>query len=711
MKGIRKTMNKQVFKRWLPLVILLSFIAVVWLSGMMDLINLESIKNHRDYLQRLVIIHPVLSVVVFTFIYTLSTALSLPIATVLTLVGGFLFGRWFGTLYVVLSATLGASIIFAVAKSSLGAALREKAGSLYKKIEKDMEENAVGYMFFMRLVPLFPFFMVNILPALFNIRFMPYFLTTFFGIIPGSFVYVNVGRELGTINTLNDLVSTQTLVAFSLLGLISLVPSIYKHMKGKNMSEVIKADICVIGGGSGGLSVAAGAVQLGLKTVLIEAGDMGGDCLNTGCVPSKALLAAAKRAQMHRRDNIKGIAGHEPEVDFAEVKDHVLETIQAIEPNDSKERFEGLGVTVINELASFVDKKTVKAGEFIIKAKNFVIATGSHAVVPPIKGLDKEKVYTNENIFPLSVKPEHLLIIGGGPIGIEMAQAHKRLGCEVSVFDMGFIMPHDEQCNVEVIRKTFEKEGISLLEDISIDEVKHVDNGVVIKVTDASGNEFKVSGSHLLVAAGRKTNMDGLDLEKAGVKFNDRSIIVDKRLRTSNKHIFAIGDVSGSPQFTHVAGYHAGIVIRNVCFKLPAKVDYKALPWVTYSDPELAQVGLTEEVAYEQYGDNIRVIEQSFKDNDRAIAERATKGQLKVITDKKGKILGASMVGKNAGELIGVWGLAISSDLKIGAIANMIIPYPTMGEISKRAAGAWYTDSLFSDRTRRVVRLLQKLPF
>ncbi len=228
-------MNKQVIKRWLPLVILLSFIAVVWLSGLMDLINLESIKNHRDHLQRLVIIHPVLSVVVFLFIYTLSTALSLPIATVLTLVGGFLFGRWFGTLYVVASATVGASIIFFVAKSSLGVALREKAGSLYKKIEKDMEENAVGYMFFMRLVPLFPFFIVNILPALFNIRFMPYLLTTFFGIIPGSFVYVNVGTELGAIDTLSDLVSIETLIAFSLLGLISLVPSIYKHIKGKKI--------------------------------------------------------------------------------------------------------------------------------------------------------------------------------------------------------------------------------------------------------------------------------------------------------------------------------------------------------------------------------------------------------------------------------------------------------------------------------------------
>jgi len=437
---------------------------------------------------------------------------------------------------------------------------------------------------------------------------------------------------------------------------------------------------------------------------------MGGDCLNTGCVPSKALLAAGKRAQMHRKDDIKGIAPHEPDIDFAAVKDHVFDTIKTIEPNDSPERFRSLGINVILEAGRFTGPDTVQAGEHIIKARYFVIATGSRAVVPPIPGLDKSKVFTNETIFGLRQKPDHLLVIGGGPIGIEMAQAHRRLGCKVSVFDMASILPRDDQSNVEVVRQALVKEGIDLHERVSIKEVKHVDNTVTL-VIEKDGMVQEITGSHLLVAAGRAPNTDGLDLEIAGVKFEKRGITVDEHLKTSNPKIFAIGDVSGGPQFTHVAGYHAGIIIRQICFKmLWAKVDYKALPWVTYTDPELAQVGLTEDEARKTHGDDIKVAEWHFGENDRAIAERTSKGQIRVVTNKKGLILGASIVGTSAGELIGLWALAITNGMKIGAVTGMIAPYPTLGEISKRAAGAWYTPSLFSDKTRRIVGLLQKLP-
>ncbi len=476
------------------------------------------------------------------------------------------------------------------------------------------------------------------------------------------------------------------------------------------MSQKMNVDICIIGAGSGGLSVAAGTAQLGLKTVLIEKAEMGGDCLNTGCVPSKALLAAGKRAQMHRKDDIKGIQAHEPEIDFSAVKDHVFETIKTIEPNDSVERFESLGVTVLKETGRFVSKNKVQAGETLITARYFVVATGSRAVVPPIAGLDPEKVLTNETIFALREQPEHLLIIGGGPIGIEMAQAHRRLGCKVSVFDMGKILPRDDQDNVNIVRDVLQKEDITLHEKISIEQVKHTEEGVKLLITK-EGDMLEIEGSHLLVAAGRKPNIEGLDLEKAGISSERKGILVDQRLRTSNKKIFAIGDVAGGPQFTHVAGYHAGIIIRNVCFKMPAKVDYKALPWVTYCDPELAQVGITEETARQKYGETIRVAQWSFEENDRAIAERITQGQIRVVTTKKGLILGASIVGTGAGELIGLWALAISSGLKISAVTSMIAPYPTLGEISKRAAGAWYTPSLFSNKTRKIVKLLQKLPF
>lgn len=477
------------------------------------------------------------------------------------------------------------------------------------------------------------------------------------------------------------------------------------------MTRTIEADICIIGAGSGGLSVAAGAAQLGLKTALIERAEMGGDCLNTGCVPSKALLAAAKRAHTHRKDDIKGLKAHEPEIDFAAIKDHVFDTIKAIEPNDSQERFEKMGVTVIRDSARFIGLEAVQAGEHIIKARHFVIATGSRAVVPPLPGLDMDKVFTNETIFGLREKPDHLLIIGGGPIGLEMAQAHKRLGCMVSVFDMGKILPRDDQGNVEIVRQALLGEGVALYEKISIKQVLHTETGMTLTI-EKDGKTQEIEGSHLLAAAGRTPSTDSLDLEKAGVKYDKKGITVDAHLRTSNKKIFAIGDVSGGPQFTHVAGYHAGIVIRQVCFKmLWAKIDYKALPWVTYTDPELAQVGLTEVDASKQHGNTVKVVEWHFDENDRAMTERTTKGQIRVITNKNGHILGASIVGSQAGELIGLWALAITNSLKINAVTSMIAPYPTLGEISKRAASAWYTPSLFSDKTRRIVQLLQKLPF
>ena len=474
--------------------------------------------------------------------------------------------------------------------------------------------------------------------------------------------------------------------------------------------QTLTPDLCIIGAGSGGLSVAAGASQLGLDTVLLEKAKMGGDCLNTGCVPSKALLAAGKRAAMHRKDDIKGITAHEPEIDYAAVKDHVEDTIKTIEPHDSPERFEGLGVNVILKSGKFISADTLETDEHIIKARKFIISTGSRAFVPPIEGLEFDKVFTNENIFELREKPDHLLIIGGGPIGVEMAQAHRRLGCQVSVFDMGPILPRDDQSNVEIVRQALLDEGVELYERVSVKQVQHSGANKVALVIEQDGKEETISGSHLLVAAGRRPNVEDLGLEEAGITYDRPGITVNESLKTSNPKVWAIGDVCGGPQFTHVAGYHAGVIIRQVCFAMFwAKVDYTALPWVTYTDPELAQVGLTEVAAVEKYGrDNVKVSEWHFDENDRAIAERTTKGQIRVITNKKGRILGASIVGPNGGELIGLWALAISSKQKLSAITGMIAPYPTLGEASKRAAGAWYTPSLFSNKTRRIVKILQK---
>ena len=472
------------------------------------------------------------------------------------------------------------------------------------------------------------------------------------------------------------------------------------------MAQRIDTDICVIGAGSGGLSVAAGVVQMGADTVLVERGKMGGDCLNYGCVPSKALIAASRAAHTVRTGARFGVNGHEPEIDFSAVHDHVHGVIGQIAPHDSVERFEGLGVKVIQDSAKFADRNTVVAGDYEIRARRFVVATGSRAAVPPIPGLDDVSFLTNETIFDNRVQPEHLIVIGGGAIGLEMAQAHRRLGSRVTVLEKFSIMPKDDPELVELVRKSLVADGIDLREGADIARVEKSGNGIVVVLNEPSG-EARLEASDLLVAAGRRVNIEGLELEKAGIDYAPNGIKVDARLRSTNKKVFAIGDVAGGFQFTHMAGYHAGIFIRNALFRLPAKTNTAAFPWVTFTDPELAQVGMNEAQARAERRD-IRVLRWNFDENDRAQAERETEGMVKVVTSPKGHILGAGIAGPHAGELIHTWVLAMSQGLKIGAVANMIAPYPTLGEVNKRAAGSFYTPSLFSDRTRKVVRFLSK---
>jgi len=472
-------------------------------------------------------------------------------------------------------------------------------------------------------------------------------------------------------------------------------------------NNVLNADICVIGAGSGGLSVAAGASQMGADVVLLECGKMGGDCLNYGCVPSKALLAAGHKAEELRTSAAFGIEAADPKIDFAKVNEHVHSVIAAIEPNDSVERFEGLGVRVIQEAGTFVGPREVKAGVNSIHAKYFVIATGSSASVPPIPGLAETPYLTNETIFELKECPAHLVIIGGGSIGCELAQAHRRLGARVTVLEMFNVLAKDDPEAAEVVRLQLLREGVELREGVKIEGVSGCEGAISVTL-GFEGETQVVEGSRLLIAAGRSPNVEGLGLEAAGISYSNKGIEVDARLRTSNKRVFAIGDVSGGLQFTHVAGYHAGIVIRNAMFKLPAKADHRAVPWVTFTDPELANVGLTEVQAKESLGDDIRILRWPFAENDRAQAERRTDGFIKVIADKKGRMHGACIVGAHAGELIFPWALAVKKRMKVGAIAGAIAPYPTIGEVSKRATGTFYTPSLFSDRTKKIVRFLMK---
>ncbi|WP_232478408.1 dihydrolipoyl dehydrogenase family protein [Roseomonas rosulenta] len=466
---------------------------------------------------------------------------------------------------------------------------------------------------------------------------------------------------------------------------------------------VLHADLCIIGAGSGGLSVAAGAAQMGAAVVLVEKHRMGGDCLNTGCVPSKALLAAAHAAQAVRDGDVFGVVAPVSVIDFARVHAHVQGVIGAIAPHDSVERFEGLGATVIQAAARFTGPAEVEAGGQRIRARRFVVATGSRAALPPVSGLTDTPYLTNETVFDLTTRPEHLIVLGGGPIGIEMAQAFRRLGAAVTLLERAAILPKDEPEAVAVVRGALLRAGIDLREQAAVGAVRPVADGVEVELGDGA----RIEGTHLLVAAGRAPNIADLGLAEAGIATTPRGITVDAGLRTTNRSVYAIGDVAGGPQFTHIAGYHAGIVIRNALFGLPAKVDYAALPWVTYADPELAHAGLTEAEALKA-GHVVSTLTQPLSGNDRAQAERATEGLIKVVLGRGGRILGATIVAPHAGEMIGMWGLAIHQRLKIGAVAASIAPYPTISEISKRAAGGFYTPRLFGARTRRFVGLIQR---
>jgi len=437
------------------------------------------------------------------------------------------------------------------------------------------------------------------------------------------------------------------------------------------MKRKLRADLAVIGAGSGGLSVAAGAAQLGLSVVLFEQGEMGGDCLNFGCVPSKALIAAAAKGW-----------------DFARAIAHVRTTIEAIAPVDSQERFEGLGVTVIREAARFSGRRTVESDSVTVTARKIVIATGGRPKVPPIPGLEDATYFTNETIFDLKALPKTLLVVGGGPIGLELGQAFARLGSKVTVLEADRALAREDPDLAAVVLEQLKLDGVALRENARI---KTIERGPI------------------LVATGRAPNVESLNLEAARVAYDKTGIRTDRRLRTTNRRVFAIGDVTGRPAFTHAAGAHAALFVRRALFASPVNVEKLVIPRVTYTDPELAVVGLTETEARARHGKDIRVITQSFEHNDRARTQADTRGFGKLITDRKGRILGAAIVGKDAGDLIQPFVLAMSAGVKLSKLAGMIAPYPTRGEIVKRLAGQWYSPILFSPRTRRLVSLLKRL--
>ena len=470
---------------------------------------------------------------------------------------------------------------------------------------------------------------------------------------------------------------------------------------------LLKPDIVVIGAGSGGLSVAAAAAAFGVEVVLIEKGKMGGDCLNYGCVPSKAVIAAAKHAHAIREAGKYGVHAGEVTVDYARVHEHVEEVIAQIAPNDSEERFTGLGVKVIRAGGRFTDPDTIVAGGYEIKARRIVVATGSSAFVPPIPGLDEVDYLTNESLFELTELPEHLIVVGGGPIGLEMAQAHRRLGSRVTVLEGHKALGKDDPELAQIVLNKIRDEGVDLREGAKVVRVSKAEDGVAVTIETENGEET-VEGTHLLMAVGRKANVDSLGLEEGDVAYDRRGLDVSDQLRSkSNPRVYAVGDVAGSFQFTHWAGYQAGLVIRSILFRLPAKENRDIVPWATYTDPEIGHVGLTEDEARERHG-HVNVLRWPYAENDRAQAERKTAGLIKVLTNRKGRIVGASVAGAGAGEIINTMSLAVAKKLKVGDMTAFVSPYPTLTEIGKRAATSALAPKAKLPAVRKAVGFLQR---
>jgi pyruvate/2-oxoglutarate dehydrogenase complex dihydrolipoamide dehydrogenase (E3) component len=476
------------------------------------------------------------------------------------------------------------------------------------------------------------------------------------------------------------------------------------------MAEQLTPDLCVIGAGAAGLSVAASAAALGVPVVLIEKGRMGGECLNTGCVPSKAMIAAGRRAEVFRTSGPFGIRPVRPAVEFDEVSDRIHRVIEAIAPNDSKERFSGLGVRVIEGEARFTDTRTMVVGQepdikFEIKARRFVIATGSTPSVPSISGLDQMPYMTNESVFETRERPKHLIILGAGTTGLELAQAFRRLGSEVTVLEVAQPLAHEDPECAAIVLDALAREGVTIRSHVTVERVRRLRQR--IEVVLAGDTEETIQGTDLLVAVGRRPNVAGLDLEAGRVRHGPNGIEVNKRFGTSNKRVYAIGDVIGRPQFTHAANLQAVQLVRHLLFWLPVKVNTDEIPRVTFTDPELAHIGLTDEQAAQRHG-AIRVLRWPYYENDRAQAEHETRGHIKVVTDKKGLILGVTIVGAAAGEQITTWTLAINHGLNIRAFAEIVVPYPTYSEIGKRAAISFFTPRLTSSWLRRILNLLRR---
>ena len=686
--------------RWIALVVVVSLIGAFFQYDLGNYLTLENIKSEQEALRGLVDTNPAEFIAGYFFIYVAVTALSIPGAAVMTLVAGALFGLWWGLLIVSFASTIGATLAMVIARWLFKQEVENRFKNQISTINKGIEKDGAFYLFTLRLVPAFPFFAINLAMALTSMNVITFFLVSQVGMLAGTFVFVNAGTELAQVKNLSDVLSAGLLMSFVLLGVFPLLAKWFvdwvkaqRVYSGFEKPKSFDADMVVIGAGSGGLVAALIAATVKAKVTLIEKNKMGGDCLNTGCVPSKALIRSARHAYDNSRGKSLGFSDSVIDVDFKAIMARVQRTIAEIEPHDSVERYQGLGVDVEIGEGEVVSPWHVCVNGKTISTRNIVIASGAEPFVPPIENINSVDYLTSNNLWELQERPDKVVVLGGGPIGTELTQAFGRLGSQVTQVELlPNILPREDKEFSEMVQMQLETEGVNVLTGHKALSIVNEGTGSLLTVVDGEGVKKAVPFDRLVVAVGRKANTSGFGLEELGVVLNPNGTVsVDDYLRTNFPNIYAIGDAAGPYQFTHTASHMAWFASVNALFGLfkKFKVDYSVIPWATFCSPEVARVGLNEqdacaqEIPYE-------VSTYDVADLDRAIVEEAAHGLIKVLTvPGKDKILGVTIAAEHAGELIGEFTLAMKHGIGLKKILGTIHIYPTFLEMNKFAASEW----------------------
>ena len=680
-------------KMGLVSLILVALAAFFYFDGGQYL-SLDFFQSQRDNIESYQQQNKLLFAGIFFFAYVAIAALSLPGAAVMTLVAGALFGLTTGVIIVSFASTIGATLAFLIARGLLRDWVQEKFSSNLAAINRGVEKEGALYLFTLRLVPLLPFFVINLAMGLTPIKTVTFYWVSQLGMLAGTVIFVNAGTQLAQLDGLNGILSPALIGSFVLLGifpwLAKVAVNFFKQRKllsKYNKPKQFDNNLLVIGAGSAGLVSSYIAAAVKAKVTLIEKHKMGGDCLNTGCVPSKAIIRSSRINHYLHRATEYGLKNVSGEVDFPAVMKRVHEVIDTIEPHDSVERYTELGVNCVQGQAKIISPWEVEVEGKTLSAKNIIIATGGRPAIPAIDGIEQVDYLTSDNVWQLQELPQNLVVVGGGPIGCELAQAFQRLGSQVTMVIRSQLLPKEDDDVVVEVRKQFEKDGIHLVENCDFQKIT---NGQLILKKD--GEDLNVNFDRVLMAVGRKANTENVGFENVGIERSESgTVAVDEFLRTTCPTIYACGDVAGPYQFTHVAAHQAWYAAVNSLFgKLKKfKVDYSVIPWVTFSDPEVARVGLSEKEAQEQ-GIAYEITKYGIDDLDRAIADSEAHGFVKILTvPGKDKILGVTIVGYHASELIAEYILAMRHGLGLNKILGTIHIYPTLSEANKYAAGIW----------------------